>query len=206
MAGFAPGSQIERELDTKLRAEANAISIGNIKDEIRWSWDNSGRFSVKSLYNFLQDGGVVDKRFAQLWKIGTPLKVKIFVWLVLKKRVLTADNLLKRGRSGEGMCSLCSEGGETMEHLFMSCPFTKDLLLGLLPNKRMLLSCTSSVKLWEEGSLIGGTYGRKQLAIIWWATWLERNRRIFETKKQTNSQLLAEIKSLRQSWYSLCTN
>ncbi len=99
------------------------ISTRDDLDKIRWRWDTSGRFSVKSLYCFLQNGGVADRRFVHLWKIRAPLKVKIFVWLVLGKRVLTADNLLKRGWNGEGRCTFCADGNETGEHLFLTCQF-----------------------------------------------------------------------------------
>lgn len=44
---------------------------------------------------------IYDRSFSQLWKIKTSLKVKIFSWLVLKQRVLTRDNRLKRGWTGE---------------------------------------------------------------------------------------------------------
>ncbi len=111
-------------------------------DKIRWRWNTTGGFSVKSLYCFLQDGGGADRRFVYLWKIMAPLKVKIFVWLVLRKRVLTTDNLLKRGWNGEGRCSFCAEGNESGEHLFLTFHFSKDILSALLSDKTLL--CVSS--------------------------------------------------------------
>ncbi len=207
--GFAPGNQAERELCSRLMTEVNAVSLSPGRDEVMWRWDNSGRFSVKSLYNFLKDGGVVDRRWTQLWTIPTPLKVKIFVWLLIRKKVLTADNLSKRGWSGEGRCALCTNEDETVDHLFMVCPFTKALLEALLPNKLVLRGCEMPLQLWEDACLTYGTYGRKQrgtIAIVWWATWLERNRRIFEDMRRTAGQLLGEIKELRHLWFEHCTS
>ncbi len=197
LAGFVPDSQAERDLRENIVADVNAIPLSDDKDEVRWRWDNSGRFSVRSLYKFLQDGGVPERRWSQLWSISTPLKVKIFVWLVLKGRVLTADNLFKRGWNGEGRCALCTDDDETIGHLFLECPRTKDLLNVLLPNKRTASLAGSPEKLWANGSLKRGVLGRRELgtiAITWWAVWLERNRIIFETKKKMAKQLLVEIK------------
>ncbi len=54
---------------------------------------------------------------------------------------------------------------ETVDHLFMTYPFVKDLLSVLLLNKRLLPLSGSPVKLWEKGSLKYGTYGRKHLGL-----------------------------------------
>ncbi len=94
-----------------------------------------------------------------------------------------------------------------IEHLFLTFPPTKDLMNVLLPNKQMAPLAGSPEKLWAEGSLKRGALGRWELgtiAIIWWAVWLERNRRIFETKKRTARQLLVEIKASRNSWFAHC--
>ncbi len=69
------------------------------------------------MYFFLQDSGEAHSRFVQLWSIKIRLKVKFVVWLVLKRRVLTVDILLKRGWSSTGNCALCSETEETADHL-----------------------------------------------------------------------------------------
>ena len=65
-------------------------------------------------------------RFLQtyLWKLKIPLKIKVFMWFLNNKVLLTKDNLAKRRWQG---CTKCSFGGseETVEHLFISCPFAK---------------------------------------------------------------------------------
>ncbi len=97
-----PETPADREMVSLFKEELSDISTRDDNDVIRWRWDSGGNYSVKSLYIFLQDGGVADTRFVQLWKVRTPLKVRTFVWLVLRKRVLTADLLVKRCGVGRG--------------------------------------------------------------------------------------------------------
>ena len=52
---------------------------------------NSGNFSVKSFYTAMQTSRIVPYKF--LWKVKLPLKIKTFIWLVLKKSILTRDVL-----------------------------------------------------------------------------------------------------------------
>jgi hypothetical protein len=59
-----------------------------------------------------------------IWKMKVPLKIKIFMWFLHKKVILTKDNLAKRNWQGCVKCCFCDQD-ETIQHLFISCPFTK---------------------------------------------------------------------------------
>jgi hypothetical protein len=59
-----------------------------------------------------------------LWKIKIPLKIKIFMWFLSKKVLLTRDNLAKRNWNGNTKCSLC-DAEQSVEHLFISCSFAR---------------------------------------------------------------------------------
>lgn len=111
--------------------------------------------------------GVHNSFFAQIWKIKAPLKVKIFVWIVLHRKVLTVDNLRKRGWSGEESCVFCLDVSETVDHLFVECQCIKALLSRFLPNKQFLLTCKSVCSLWDESRRKGGTIGIRELASIY---------------------------------------
>lgn len=84
---------------------------------------------MKSAYSALSKGGTRDARAIKLWRLCIPLKVKIFCWLVLKKRLLTANNLIKRGWVGDMACVLCRSDEETVDHLFTNCVFAKFMLV-----------------------------------------------------------------------------
>jgi zinc-binding in reverse transcriptase len=65
-------------------------------DSIKWRWNTNGLFSIKSCYTWLDYEGISSTRYQSIWKATIPLKIKIFIWLVQKNKVLTKDNLLKK--------------------------------------------------------------------------------------------------------------
>jgi hypothetical protein len=52
------------------------------------------------------------------------MKVRIFLWEVLKNSILTKDNLLKRGWTGNDQCQFCYEK-ENINHLMFGCGLAK---------------------------------------------------------------------------------
>ena len=44
-----------------------------------------------------------------------------------QKKILTANNLMKRGWTDDPICKLCANDQETATHLCKDCPFTKEV-------------------------------------------------------------------------------
>jgi hypothetical protein len=92
-----------------------------------FGWDE-GEFSVAAAYRRLSAGdpGVeldLVRDCKQMWKAACPLKVKIFAWLLRRRRLVTK---VWRARWAPGVCkvcSLCGGGEEDVDHLFFVCPF-----------------------------------------------------------------------------------
>jgi hypothetical protein len=100
-----------------------SVQLSNEPDRFKWCLMTSGVFSVKSLYaDFLNDHTKYLQNY--LWKMKVPLKIRIFMWFLHRKVILTKDNLLKRSWSGCPKCAFCTSH-ETVEHLFIRCPFAK---------------------------------------------------------------------------------
>src|SRR4051812_32329932 len=70
------------------------------------------------IYSATQFSGILPWRF--IWKIKLPPRVKTFIWLVLKKSILTRDVLLKWGGKCEEKC-LFSGHNESVTHLISIC-------------------------------------------------------------------------------------
>eukprot|EP00253_Pinus_taeda_P004750 PITA_04750 len=66
-----------------------------------------------------------------VWKSEAIPKIKFFTWLLLKGKVLTAENLRKRGINGPSRCPNCCSTEETIHHLFLDCPFAKSCWIKL---------------------------------------------------------------------------
>jgi hypothetical protein len=59
-----------------------------------------------------------------IWKMKVPLKIKIFMWFLHRREILTKDNLAKRNWQGSKTCVLCDKD-ESIQHLFFECPLAK---------------------------------------------------------------------------------
>lgn len=55
-----------------------------------------------------------------------PLKIRIFLWLVKQKKVLTRVNLSKNGWQGYVRCPFCGKS-ETVDYLSVQCSFAKTI-------------------------------------------------------------------------------
>ncbi len=81
----------------RLRSLLSGLSLSGLPDAVEWRWTKGGRFSANSAYRFLAFDGGFDCRVRHLWSIKAPLKIKIFLWLGARNRILTADVLSRRG-------------------------------------------------------------------------------------------------------------
>jgi hypothetical protein len=96
--------------------------LSDQEDRIVWLLGNKG-FSVNSLYkNKMSDQVAVPYRF--LWKSKLPHKIKVFIWLVVRNKILTKDNFKKRNRHGSGDCCFCG-CYESIDHLFFNCSIAR---------------------------------------------------------------------------------
>jgi len=127
-------------------------------------------------------------------------KATIFSWLASRGRILTWDNIQKRGMYGPSMCSLCIKENETQEHLLNKCPYARCLweeirvLFG--KTKRDPDNIRNTLIQWGKWN-----FQRKVARRIWnlavgfviWSIWRERNRRIFRDKSCQESRIWDEI-------------
>jgi hypothetical protein len=100
-----------------------AVRLTDDPDNFVWKLTTSGLFTVKSMYADLMNGHTVFLR-KYIWKLKVPLKVKIFMWFLFHKVILTKDNLAKRNWTGCKKCAFC-DSKESINHLFFHCPFAK---------------------------------------------------------------------------------
>ena len=50
-------------------------------------------------------------------------KRDMFSWTLMHHRLLTSENLEKRGMACPFCCPLCAENSETINHLFLNCQY-----------------------------------------------------------------------------------
>ena len=81
----------------------------------------SGSFSVKSLYSILEGGRIEPFPTSVVWNAWVPPKVSFFAWEATWGKVLTLDQLQRRGWSLVHRCSLCYAHEESIDHILLRC-------------------------------------------------------------------------------------
>ena len=135
--------------------------------------------------------------------------VKFFAWLVLHKRILTADLLSTKGWPHDPTCQLCLTHPETATHLCMECPFTVavwNTIDAWSGDKLRPFSGTQDSVDSAWGKIISSTTSAKarvrsaRIIYIFWNVWKERNRRIFDGNRQTYLEVaFLAFEELRQA-------
>jgi hypothetical protein len=89
-------------------------------------WGTNG-YSVKEGYNTLLSSLRVfqnSTKWKNVWSQDSLPKINIFIWSLAHGKILTGENLMKRGFHGPFNCPLCQTSQDTIQHLFWDCPFS----------------------------------------------------------------------------------
>ena len=122
-------AQLLVEVGRGLHQELQKRRIKNREnaDQLRWGYGQSGNFNIKEVASLVRgdQNSQVGNKWTRLWNLGLWPKITLFLWLLLKGRILTWDNLKRRGLTGPSRCVMCNEVEETMDHLLNQCNWAK---------------------------------------------------------------------------------
>ena len=96
-------------------------------DRLCWKWTADKTFSTASAYQAFFIGQHPVEGARLLRKARAPPKCKFFIWLVLHDRCWTAARRRRHGLQDDDSCALCEQSQETIDHLLINCPFSREL-------------------------------------------------------------------------------
>ncbi|KAJ1689169.1 hypothetical protein LUZ63_013324 [Rhynchospora breviuscula] len=174
------------ELTTQLLLQNHQATLHSEEnDRLIWRWTASGNFSVSSFYITFSKAGKLSNGLSFLWSFKIPPSLKCFLFLLSNNKLLTQQQLLKRNLlSLPPHCVMCNQSLlEDSLHLFFSCPFTTLVWLRLR-NRFNLPPLVESFSVRESLSATlqqrsTDKFFQTRLSTFFWATWRERNNRIF---------------------------
>jgi hypothetical protein len=137
-----------------------------------------------------------------IWKAKTEGKHRFFAWLLVQRKILTADKLLARNWPRNPMCPLCDQEDETAGHLCLQCVFAREvwvLVAAWSDNTVTVPGRLQTLESWWSTGLAHASAAdkSKRAAIMIytaWNIWKERNRRIFEAKTATPRRVFQLVK------------
>jgi mannosylglycoprotein endo-beta-mannosidase len=161
------------------------------EDKLLWRGYPNGVFSVKSLYVLLLEGSYADFPWRLCWKNRVPPRVAFFVWEATQGKILTIDNLRRRGVYVTEWCYLCKSAGETVDHILLHCSMARGVwgnVLSILNYDWVMPRRVVDVlRCWRRKfeDLNALVIWKMIPACIWWCLWRERNGRCFEDRVES---------------------
>ena len=127
------------------------------EDKVPWIETKNGKFTMKSLYTALESGTSVSFPWSNIWKAWVQHRVNFFAWEVTWGKILTLDQVQKRGWPLANRCLLCHVEEEFIGHLLVRCAKTRilwELLFTLFGVYRVLPLLVRETLLGWHGSFV----------------------------------------------------
>lgn len=174
------------DLFVLLWGKIQEVQLTDEADTISWSLFADKVYSAKSAYEVQFFGRIKLPDLERVWRVKAEEKVRFFTWLLLQDRLWTADRLQRRGWAHDARCCLCDQVLESANHLFLECPFAKEVWNEMVGSDAALVHTVTTVSsipdYWTELSK-GSKEQITTTSYTVWNIWNERNRRIFQGKK-----------------------
>lgn len=111
------------------------ISHSNASDQLLWTPEQHGKYTVQSAYKLAQlhkvgnttgaetsyVGEERKRMWQKVWKLPVKPKVKYFLWKCIHGWLATNLAIKKRGVIADNVCRRCGLDKETKEHFFSHC-------------------------------------------------------------------------------------
>ncbi|XP_027346638.1 TMV resistance protein N-like [Abrus precatorius] len=134
--------------------------------------------------------GVSERLWLAIYSIIAPLEVKLLMFSICQNALPTYEYLFKRKLVDSPVCPICETEPETLEHVFLFCPWTRPLWFGSDFQWCIDVNSVQSFQLWlykkleeikrvypENANQISGL-----VVYICWAIWKGRNEFVLEGK------------------------
>ncbi|KAK8578841.1 hypothetical protein V6N12_069185 [Hibiscus sabdariffa] len=110
-------------------------SFDAARDRVAWRLTPTGAFTVASAYEgFLSPSwDVCDPKWSSIWSLPVAQRVRMFLWLVLRQRLMTNVERVRRGLSSDPSCSSCGCYSETILHILRDCPPVRSFWKSIIP-------------------------------------------------------------------------
>ena len=174
-------------------------------DVLRWTLCKDGVFTSRSFYYALSNRVGVNFPWKSIWKVKAPPRVAFFIWTAAWGRILTCDNLMRRGYIMARWCCMCRCEGEIVDHLLLHCHVVQKLW-----NYVFGAFHIHWVMPWRVVDLFLGwrNWFGKHHSHIWnliplclmWTVWRERNSRTFEDVSSSFDQILGNFVMSLYEW------
>ncbi|XP_009762766.1 uncharacterized protein [Nicotiana sylvestris] len=134
-----------------------------------------------------------------VWNVQNVTKYSFICWLMMQGKLLTKDKLTNRGISSDGLCVLCGNAPESIEHLSYECHFFKLCINEVLQLLKISITNYEGRHLWKRIGRKMGSKFRKEfsyaiLVALSYHIWRGRNEALWKCVVPRPSKICAQIK------------
>ena len=165
------------------------------EDILSWQESRNGFFLFIPFIVPTQGLLVILSHGALFGGLGTPMRVSLFAWEASWNRILTCDQLKRRGWNLPNRCYLCKQEEETNDHLFLVCIKVRmlwNVIFALFGVHWVLHSSMKGNLLGWHGSFVGKRREKAWKAAhlcLMWTLWKERNVRAFNDVERSDQAI-----------------
>ena len=131
-----------------LKQELREAAPVHQSEKDKWGWGPTRAYTSVKGYELMQthrDRIHPAKFWKEVWDPMALPKVNFFFWTLMHRKILTGENLMKRNIAGPHRCTLCKEAMETMDHLFVECPYANRVWTHTLQGLKDVISTKTLV-------------------------------------------------------------
>ncbi|KAJ9564562.1 hypothetical protein OSB04_000528 [Centaurea solstitialis] len=206
-------SRLQRHTNGRIEELENTLrnTILSEKDD-SWSWegDPSGIFSVKFVRIILDN--VINSPYAGLHYLNKWLPPRINCFLLLIRIPIRANLRVRGINIPSDVCPLCASNEETVEHLFLSCPATKNVWDGFHnwcglkkvhynSLEQLIFEVADQGKSNKQKHFLEVACGG-----VLWFLWKARNNVVFNGKGLSGPLVMDEVQASLYAWLKYRSN
>ncbi|XP_021975310.1 uncharacterized protein LOC110870437 [Helianthus annuus] len=186
----------------------SGVQLSGREDSWAWNQDSGEDFSVKEARKWIKGSDSSVDNTIYNWCKWIPSKCNIFMWRASLDRIPTKNALLHRNVNvGDGLCGLCGDIDEMVDHFFSGCRVVCEVLDAIaswckIP--RFFVFSLSDV-LHITDQLIYPSKKKKIIygiiIIVCWRIWKARNEKVFNRVDSNVVHIVSDVKSLGFIWF-----
>ncbi|CAI0385416.1 unnamed protein product [Linum tenue] len=169
---------------------------GSGEDVAIWFPEDDGRFRVRSAYDLAINEEELARDFdwRTIWRWEGPARIRHFLWLAARERLLTNEERGRRHLTEDTACPLCRTDSESVLHVLRDCSFSRLIWLQQIPSSECQPFFGANLHDWLLHNLRSQS-NSLEFGITCWSLWRTRNDRVFAGKIITPETFLHRVRA-----------